>query len=214
MKSIANIVRTNGLVTYYEEGDQLFTVIRDGSGKPVTLFSKRGRWIAQEATFKYDGGGFFTGLSGSIKTSLLGQLLEEAEGTAPGVGVSTFAALTDRVTANLPSINTALAAALAAKDSVVVPTELTGNLVMSPGDDGSHRYCTTALTLSTPLGLSPRPGMIIDPPASGVLTITPTGGCTVNGSSSSITRAFATNRLGVAIRPNLHDVNDYSVSGV
>lgn len=81
-------------------------------------------------------------------------------------------------------------------------------------DDQKQFTCITALTVTCPNGLSPKPSTIFFPPATGNLTLTPAGGATLNGSASPITRAFTgTNKLGVALIPNPYDVNDYTVSG-
>lgn len=90
---------------------------------------------------------------------------------------------------------------------------LSGPRTITADDDQKQFTCITALTVTCPNGLSPRPSVIAVPPAAGNLTLTPTGGATLNGSASSITRTFANNRLGVAITPNPYDVNDYTVSG-
>lgn len=90
---------------------------------------------------------------------------------------------------------------------------LSGPRTITALDDQKQFTCTTALPIMFPNGLSPRPSVIAVPPATGNLTLTPTGGATLNGSASSITRTFANNRLGVAITPNPYDVNDYTVSG-
>ena len=91
---------------------------------------------------------------------------------------------------------------------------LSANYTLTPADDQKQFTCTTALTVTCPNGLSPKPSTIFFPPATGDLTLTPAGGATLNGSASPITRAFTgTNKLGVALIPNPYDVNDYTVSG-
>lgn len=94
-----------------------------------------------------------------------------------------------------------------------VAVSLSASRTIAAADDSTTFNCTTALPIVFPNGLSPKPSVIAVPPATGNLTLTPTGGATLNGSASSITRTFANNRLGVAITPNPYDVNDYSVSG-
>lgn len=93
-------------------------------------------------------------------------------------------------------------------------TPLYGNRTLTADDDKSQFDCMVVLAVEVPGGLSPKPSTIAVPPATGNLTLTPTGGATFNGSATPLTRTFANNRLGVAITPNPHDVNDYSVSGV
>jgi hypothetical protein len=84
---------------------------------------------------------------------------------------------------------------------------------LSAADESKQYTCTTALTVSVPDGLSPRPSTVVIPPASGNLTITPTGSATLNGAGSSLTRTFTNNRQGVLISPNPYVTTDYSVSG-
>lgn len=129
-------------------------------------------------------------------------------------GATSFSALTDKATADLPATNTPLANALAGKAAVdPASTPLSALRVITALDDRARFTCTTALPMEVPLGLSPPPSWVVFPPASGVVTITPTGGAKINGSTSPITRAFANNRLGVWFVPNPYDANDYSVSG-
>lgn len=91
---------------------------------------------------------------------------------------------------------------------------LSGPRTITADDDQKQFTCITALTVTCPNGLSPKPSTIFFPPATGNLTLTPAGGATLNGSASPITRAFTgTNKLGVALIPNPYDVNDYTVSG-
>lgn len=130
-------------------------------------------------------------------------------------GASTFAALTDKTTVDLPAVNTPLANALAAK-AAADPADgvLTGPYTLTALDNRKTYTCDTALPVSCPNGLSPKPSTIFFPPLTGNLTLTPTGGATLNGSTSPITRAFTgTNKLGVALVPNPYDVNDSIVSG-
>ena len=85
--------------------------------------------------------------------------------------------------------------------------------VLTALDDKKRFTCTTALTIEVPTGLSPAPSCIAVPPATGNLTLSPTGGATFNGSASALTRTFANNRNGVLIEPSPYTANDYSVSG-
>lgn len=136
--------------------------------------------------------------------------------SAQQAGVTSFSALTDKATVDLPATNTPLAIALATK-AAVDPTDgsLTGAYTLVSLDNRKTYTCTTALTVNVPNGLTPRPSTVIYPPATGNLTLTPTGAsATLNGSALSITRAFTgTNKLGVSITPNPYDANDYTVSG-
>ncbi len=315
MNTIKNVLRANGFITSYVEDEELFTITRNGEGKPTFVRSTRGRWVSQEATFTYDQAGKFTGLVGDgFQTSMLPDLLDDANGganssspvpvnlsadytvtsaddgvifnctaaltittpaglspkpsfipvppptgnlslaftggatgngsaatqtftraTSPtgvavvayedgangyGVGAggsggaTTFAALTDKATVDLPAVNTPLAAALSAKANATVEATISANRTITSADDGGIFPCTTALTITVPGGLTPRPGFIPVPPPTGNLTLTPSGAATLNGAATPIVRTFASNRNGVLVTPNPHDVNDYSVSGV
>lgn len=97
--------------------------------------------------------------------------------------------------------------------SSAVITSVSAGFTVAASDDNKTFSCTTALPIAVPGGLTPKPSFIAIPPATGNLTLNPTGGTTFNGSASALTRTFANNRLGVAITPNPYDVNDYSVSG-
>lgn len=96
MTTINNITRTNAALTSWEEDGEEFTVTLNASGKPASIQSKRGRWIQQECTVKYDSAGNFIGLSGDIKTLMLPDLIADANGTVRtvtgGFGVATMVA--------------------------------------------------------------------------------------------------------------------------
>ena len=124
-------------------------------------------------------------------------------------GSTTFAALADKTTVDLPAINTPLANALNP-----TPASISSMTALAATDNGKIYSCSAAFSTNVPNGLTPKPSTIFFPPATGNLTLTPTGGATLNGSASPITRAFTgTNKLGVALIPNPYDVSDYSVSG-
>lgn len=103
-------------------------------------------------------------------------------------------------------------------DREALPGELTGVLRTLPtaytaveDDDGQTVKCSAATTLTlTPTSYA---SLIVYPPASGNLTIARSGGATLNGAASDLTRTFASNRMGVAITQNPHTPGDYTVSG-
>lgn len=101
------------------------------------------------------------------------------------------------------------------RSAIAIPKlTLTGAYTLTPFDDGVQFLCSTDLSVTTPTGLgSLSPTAVVVPPLSGNLTVVPTGGTTINGAASSVTRDFLTNPLGVAISPNPYVATDYIVSG-
>lgn len=92
-------------------------------------------------------------------------------------------------------------------------TPLSASYAVTAQDDEKQFTCTTDLPILVGPGLVPAPSFMAIPPLGGTLTLTPIGGTTINGSASSITRAFSANRNGVVVVPNPYTVGDYSVSG-
>ena len=126
-----------------------------------------------------------------------------------GAGATAFAALTDKATVDLPATNTPLATALNP-----TPTSISSMTALAATNNGKVYSCATAFSTNVPDGLTPKPSTVFFPPATGNLTLTPTGGATINGSASPVTRAFTgNNKLGVALIPNPYDAHDYTLSG-
>ena len=93
------------------------------------------------------------------------------------------------------------------KDGAWIP--INGNYTISSFDDRKSFACTTALTVTIPTGLSPRPSVCILPPPTGnLLSITGP----LNGSSQTLTRTRGSNVAGVAINA-YPDADNYGVSG-
>lgn len=67
-------------------------------------------------------------------------------------------------------------------------------------------------TLTLPAGAGIDPGFVVMPPAAGTLTIAVSGGATINGGSTSVTRTRADNPGGVAVMSYGSDA--YGVTGV
>lgn len=86
MNTIKNIQRTHELVTYYEEGQESFTIERTEEGKPTRIVSYLGKWAHRVSDFTYDENGNFVGIKGDVQTEYLDQWLYEAMGAraAPG----------------------------------------------------------------------------------------------------------------------------------
>lgn len=136
------------------------------------------------------------------------RLVQAYTPVSPG-GATAFADLTDKATVDLPAINTPLANALNP-----TPTPISSMTALAATDNGKVYSCSTAFSTNVPNGLTPKPSTVFFPPATGNLTLTPTGGATINGSASASTRAFTgSNKLGVALIPNPYDINDYTLSG-
>lgn len=185
MSGIKDVLRTNGLITSYVEDDEVFTITRNGEGKPTFVRSTRGRWVGQEATFTYDGDGKFIGLTGGdIKTALLPELIDDANG--PDGGGS----------------------------AAIVPVTLNADYTITAADDGKQFNCSTALTITVPAGLSPKPSFIPVPPPTGNLSLAWTGGATGNGAATTITRTRANNPAGLVVVPYVDVTDGYGVSGV
>jgi hypothetical protein len=93
------------------------------------------------------------------------------------------------------------------------PYSVSSGFTVAVEDDGKVFTCTTALTITIPAGLSPRPSFIVNPPATGDVSIAVTGGAQVNGGTSTLTRSRASNFAGVVIVP-YPESDGYGLSGV
>lgn len=92
------------------------------------------------------------------------------------------------------------------------PSLLSSNYTVKALDNNRIYYCTTALTVTVPAGLSPRPSVIFLPPPSGNLSIAVSGATTLNGAATTLTRTRAANPSGVVLFAYL-DAEGYGVSG-
>jgi hypothetical protein len=92
------------------------------------------------------------------------------------------------------------------------PQALSGPYTVTSADDGKMFYCTAPLTITFPAALSPRPSLVVDCPPSGSVTVAVSGGATINGATSSLTRSRSTNPAGFAVIAH-QDADDYGVSG-
>lgn len=126
-------------------------------------------------------------------------------------GASTYAALTDKATVDLPATNTPLAAALAGKQAIVTPTPLAVDKTLAVADDGKIYSVSTAITVTVPIGLVPKPQVIFNCPATGSITFICTSA--VNGNTTTKTRERAYNFSGVVLTPNAES-DSYGLSGV
>jgi len=71
---------------------------------------------------------------------------------------------------------------------------------LTASDHGKVLRCSAAVTLEYPEGLGDKFSCIGESPASGDVTIDPTGSCTVNNGTTSLTRSRANNPAGFVIR--------------
>lgn len=102
----------------------------------------------------------------------------------------------------------------AARSMVSASMEVSASRAISALDAGRRLHVTGAFTLTIPAGLSPRPSFSVECPASGVVTIAVSGGATINGATSSITRARTSNWGGFVVTALQNSPPDgYGVSG-
>lgn len=93
-------------------------------------------------------------------------------------------------------------------------TQLTksGDYTITAADDGATITCTTALTITIPASLSPRPSFVVNPPATGNASIAVSGGAQINGATSTLTRSRANNYAGFVVTAYAES-DGYGVSG-
>ncbi len=89
------------------------------------------------------------------------------------------------------------------------PIPLSSDYTLTTDDEGRLFYCTTALVVTVPVAVS----VIIDPPATGNVTIRSSGGMLLNGATADLTRARSANPIGVAIKPYAGVAGSVGVSG-
>jgi hypothetical protein len=82
---------------------------------------------------------------------------------------------------------------------------------ITAADNGMFLKPTGTMTLTIPAGLTPMPSFSVDCPASGTVTIAVSGGATLNGATSSLTRTRAANPVGFVVLA--HELDAYGVSG-
>jgi hypothetical protein len=90
-------------------------------------------------------------------------------------------------------------------------TTVTASRALTTADSGNVLRCSAAVTLEYPEGLSAAFSCIVEPPASGDVTLDPTGSCTANGGTTNLTRSRANNPAGFVIRALAANV--FGVSG-
>ena len=93
-----------------------------------------------------------------------------------------------------------------------VPIIVSADRTIAASDDGKVFSLTVAATLTIPANLSPRPSFIVNPPASGNVSIAVSGGANINGATTTLTRARSANVAGFAVVPYAES-DGYGVSG-
>lgn len=91
-------------------------------------------------------------------------------------------------------------------------TPLSADRTITAADDGRQFYCTTALTITVPAGLTPRPTFTVDCPPSGNASVAVSGGATINGATTTLTRSRSSNPAGFVVLAH-QDADAYGVSG-
>ena len=114
----------------------------------------------------------------------------------------------------VPVVTDPLTGATSPDISTVDIVEIDGATTLSidpeTGHNGKVLRCSTAVTLTYPEGLGDAFSCLVEPPASGDVTIDPTGDCTLNGATASLTRDRADNPAGFVIRALGEDVGGVS----
>lgn len=93
-----------------------------------------------------------------------------------------------------------------------VPVTLSADYTVTAADDSAVFTCTTALTITVPELLSPRPSFIVNAPASGNVSLDPTGAAQLNGAGTTLTRSRSSNPAGIAVVA-YSESDGYGVSG-
>lgn len=90
-------------------------------------------------------------------------------------------------------------------------TPVTASRDITAEDNGLLLTPTGTLTLTIPAGLSPMPSFTVDCPASGTVSVARSGGATLNGAGTTLTRTRANNPVGFVVLA--HEADAYGVSG-
>jgi hypothetical protein len=110
--------------------------------------------------------------------------------------------------ASLNSTEVAAARALVSGDRIADATSRS----ITSEDNAKFLAPTGSLTYTIPAGLDPMPSFTVDCPASGTVSIARSGGATLNGAGTTLTRTRASNPVGFVVLA--HESDAYGVSGV
>lgn len=83
---------------------------------------------------------------------------------------------------------------------------------ITAADNGASLAPAGTITYTIPAGLDPMPSFTVDCPAVGVVSIASSGGATINGAVSTLTRARTANPVGFVVLSHV-EPNAYGVSG-
>ena len=89
---------------------------------------------------------------------------------------------------------------------------LSSDYTVTAADDQKQFTCTTALTITVPELLSPRPSFIVNAPPTGNVSLDPTGAAQLNGATTTLTRSRADNYAGFVVMAYAES-DGYGVSG-
>ena len=91
-------------------------------------------------------------------------------------------------------------------------TQVNASRNITSADSGLLLAPLAGVVLTIPLGLNPAPSFSVACPATGVVSVAVSGGATINGGSSAITRTRAANAVGFSVFAHA-ETNAYGVSG-
>lgn len=89
----------------------------------------------------------------------------------------------------------------------------TASRTITAEDNGKFLAPTQTLTYTIPEGLAPMPSFTVDCPASGTISIARSGGATLNGAGTTLTRTRANNPVGFVVLAH-SEADSYGISGV
>lgn len=217
---------TNGRIVSWQEDDYSFRVVRDSTtGKPLTVRGTSAGRPGVSAEFQYSvTDGSFKGLVGDVSSALAAALALEATDAWVQSGVALvlnngqpFADLAAVEAAYLGASNPRATSFVGPSWSAATPIDVVAgvwtergaaasvvaistNTTLTAVHNGKVLRCSDAVTLEYPEGLGAEFSCLVESPSSGNVTIDPTGACTVNGGTASLTRSLANNPAGFVIR--------------
>jgi hypothetical protein len=112
--------------------------------------------------------------------------------------------------AELPRVSDSLGNIGVATPTQGVPLLVSSSRALLAADNGLTIECTTTLTLTVPAGLGAGFGVAIIP--SGTTSVASSGGVLLNGATTTLTRAAASNAL-FAIQGRASATDSYVVTG-
>lgn len=83
---------------------------------------------------------------------------------------------------------------------------------ITAADNGASLRPAAGVTLTIPAGLTPPPSFTVDCPATGTASIAVSGGASINGAATTLTRTRAANPVGFVVLAHA-ETDSYGVSG-